>query len=61
MSDKTIYLKMDAKVKTSSEKICMGDLGKIYCNVGTTRKRCFLGGNRIAGRLLDTWFFVKLD
>ncbi len=31
MSDKTIYLKMDAKVKTSSEKICMGDLGKIYC------------------------------
>ena len=31
MSDKTIYLKMNAKIKTTSEKICMGDLGKIYC------------------------------
>ncbi len=31
MSDKTIYLKMDTKVKIASEKICMGDLGKIYC------------------------------
>ena len=31
MSDKTIYLKMNAKIKISSEKICIGDLGKIYC------------------------------
>lgn len=31
MSDKVIYLKMDTKVKTSAEKICIGDLGKIYC------------------------------
>ena len=31
MSDKTIYLKMDTKVKIASEKICIGDLGKIYC------------------------------
>ena len=31
MSDKKIYLKMDASIKTSSEKICIGDLGKLYC------------------------------
>ena len=31
MSDKMIYLKMDASLKTASEKICIGDLGKIYC------------------------------
>ena len=31
MSDKKIYLKMDTSVKTASEKICIGDLGKLYC------------------------------
>lgn len=31
MSDKTIYLKMSAKVKLRGEVIRIGDLGKIYC------------------------------
>ena len=31
MSDKKIYLKIDASKKTDSERICIGDLGKIYC------------------------------
>lgn len=30
MADKTIYLKMDKKVKMAKEVICIGDLGKIY-------------------------------
>ena len=31
MADKTIYLKMSAKVKTEAEAIRIGDMGKIYC------------------------------
>lgn len=31
MSDKTIYLKMDAKVKLRGDVVRIGDLGKIYC------------------------------
>ena len=31
MADKTIYLKMDAKVKLSENVVRIGDLGKIYC------------------------------
>lgn len=31
MSDKTIYLKLDAKVKIRGEGIKIGDLGKVYC------------------------------
>lgn len=31
MSDKTIYLKMSAKVKLRGDVIRIGDLGKIYC------------------------------
>ena len=31
MSDKTIYLKMDAKKKQQKDTIRIGDLGKIYC------------------------------
>ena len=31
MSDKTIYLKMDAKVKLPRDMVRIGDLGKIYC------------------------------
>ena len=31
MSDKTIYLKMDAKIKLSKDIVSTGDLGKIYC------------------------------
>ena len=30
MADKTIYLKMDAKVKLSENVVRIGDLGKIY-------------------------------
>ena len=35
MSDKTIYLKMDAKVKLSTDVVRVGDLGKIYCEEST--------------------------
>ena len=35
MSDKTIYLKMDAKVKLSTDVVRIGDLGKIYCKENT--------------------------
>lgn len=35
MSDKTIYLKMDAKVKLPTEVVRIGDLGKIYCEETT--------------------------
>lgn len=31
MSDKTIYLKMDAKIKLQKEVVRIGDLGKVYC------------------------------
>ena len=31
MSDKTIYLKMDAKIKLQTDVVRIGDLGKIYC------------------------------
>lgn len=31
MSDKTIYLKMSAKIKLRGDVIRIGDLGKIYC------------------------------
>lgn len=31
MSDKTIYLKMDAKIKLQRDVVRIGDLGKIYC------------------------------
>ena len=31
MSDKTIYLKMDAKIKLQGDVVRIGDLGKIYC------------------------------
>ena len=31
MSDKTIYLKLDAKVKIRGKIVKIGDLGKIYC------------------------------
>jgi len=31
MSDKTIYLKMDAKIKLRGDVVRIGDLGKIYC------------------------------
>ena len=31
MADRTIYLKLDAKVKTQTEVIKIGDLGKVYC------------------------------
>ena len=35
MSDKTIYLKMDAKVKLQGDVVRIGDLGKIYCEETT--------------------------
>ena len=35
MSDKTIYLKMDAKVKLREDVVRVGDLGKIYCREST--------------------------
>ena len=35
MADKTIYLKMGAKVKISTEVIRVGDLGKLYCEDST--------------------------
>lgn len=35
MSDKTIYLKMDAKVKVCCDVVRIGDLGKIYCEEST--------------------------
>lgn len=35
MSDKTIYLKMDAKVKLQTDVVRIGDLGKIYCEEST--------------------------
>ena len=35
MSDKTIYLKMDAKVKLPADIVRIGDLGKIYCEETT--------------------------
>lgn len=35
MSDKTIYLKMDAKVKLPTDVVRIGDLGKIYCEETT--------------------------
>lgn len=31
MAETTVYLKMDRKVKTAKEEICISDLGKIYC------------------------------
>lgn len=31
MAEPTVYLKMDTKVKTAADVICIGDLGKIYC------------------------------
>ena len=31
MADKTIYLKMDAKIKLQKDVVRIGDLGKIYC------------------------------
>lgn len=31
MSDKTIYFKMDAKIKLRGDVVRIGDLGKIYC------------------------------
>ena len=31
MSDKTIYLKMDAKIKLQTDVVQIGDLGKVYC------------------------------
>ena len=31
MSDKTIYLKMDAKIKLQKDVVRLGDLGKVYC------------------------------
>lgn len=31
MSDKIIYLKMDAKIKLQTDVVRIGDLGKIYC------------------------------
>lgn len=31
MSDKTIYLKMDAKIKLRGDVVRIGDLGKLYC------------------------------
>ena len=35
MSDKTIYLKMNAKVKLQGDVVRIGDLGKIYCEEST--------------------------
>ena len=35
MSDKIIYLKMDAKIKLQDEVVRIGDLGKIYCKDST--------------------------
>lgn len=32
MSDKTIYIKMDAKIKLRGDVVRIGDLGKIYCS-----------------------------
>ena len=31
MAEPTVYLKMDTKVKTEADVICISDLGKIYC------------------------------
>ena len=31
MSDKSVYLKMDAKIKLRGDVVRIGDLGKIYC------------------------------
>ncbi len=35
MSDKTIYLKMNAKIKLRGDIVRIGDLGKIYCEETT--------------------------
>lgn len=35
MSDKTVYLKMDAKIKLRGDVVRIGDLGKIYCEEPT--------------------------
>ena len=35
MPDKTIYLKMNAKIKISRDVVKVGDLGKIYCEETT--------------------------
>lgn len=35
MSDKTIYLKMDAKIKLRGDVVRIGDMGKIYCEEST--------------------------
>ena len=35
MPDKTIYLKMNAKIKLRGEVVRIGDLGKIYCEEST--------------------------
>lgn len=35
MSDKTIYLKMNAKIKLRGDVVRIGDLGKIYCEETT--------------------------
>lgn len=39
MSDKTIYLKMDAKVKLATDVVRIGDLGKIYCEETTVANK----------------------
>lgn len=39
MSDKTIYLKMSAKVKLQKDLIRIGDLGKIYCEETTVASK----------------------
>lgn len=39
MLDKTIYLKMDAKIKLSKDVVRIGDLGKIYCEESTVANK----------------------
>ena len=39
MAEPTVYLKMDTKVKTEADVICISDLGKIYCQDTYFRKR----------------------
>lgn len=39
MADKTIYVKMDARIKLRADVIRIGDLGKIYCEEETVANK----------------------
>ena len=52
MSDKTIYLKMDAKIKLQTDVVRIGDLGKVYCEETVV-------ANKI--KTLQVYRFMKSD